>query len=97
MNIELKNNLEYIIHQRSQEKIIKNWEKCDEYRDYLDGHLIFIFDTNKGQDVYYMVEDSFKNNINMSKRKYVEYLIKRDIKANKNFDAWLFTINGGKK
>lgn len=27
----------------------------------------------------------------MTNRKYVEYCIKRDLNADKNFDAWLYT------
>jgi chaperone required for assembly of F1-ATPase len=78
----------------------KNWKLSDEIRNYLDDKLIFIFDSNDFQDVYYLNDKYFHvidkiekiHNIKFSsKRKFVEWNIKRDIKSEDNFEAWLYT------
>lgn len=92
-------NIEQLIYERSLARLAKNWGKSDEIRNTLDNNLVFVFDTKVGQDVYYLTDGYFKRQdkmietIGLSKRQYVEYRIKQEIKANANFDAWLFSIN----
>lgn len=81
----------------------KQWEYCDQIRNYLDEKLIFVFDNKDSQDVYYLTENYFRFQAQnpltnqLSKRKYVEYKIKQDIQAEKNFEAWLYSINESMK
>lgn len=87
---------ELLIEARAEARKNKEFTTCDIIRNHLDEKLIFIFDTKDRQEIYYLTEGYFnKNDYNseaMSKRQYVEKRIQRDIRANKNFDAWLFSM-----
>ena len=89
--------IDELIEYRKEARENKNWKLSDEIRDYLNTKLVFVFDANWGQEVYYLTEGYFKNQerkietMSMSKRQYVEYRIKQDINAEKNFEAWLFS------
>lgn len=85
-------NIEELINSRAIERQNKNYVACDNLRDYLDTHNVFVFDTKGGQEIFYLTESYFdKKPAGMTKRKYVEYIIQRDIRAEKNFNAWLFS------
>lgn len=78
----------------------KDWSLSDEIRNYLDAKLVFIFDAKWGPEVWYLTIGFFNNKNKrietqaMSNRQYVEYKIQKDIRAEKNFDAWLYsTLN----
>ena len=77
-------NIDDIIEEREKARQEKNWKLSDEIRDYLDSINIFIFDTPKGQEVYYPASPTTRANI--------EAKIKADIRYNALFDAWLFSI-----
>lgn len=102
MNFETK-YIDELIDMRAEARLNNDWMFCDEIRNYLDTKLVFVFDGVKKQEVYYLTESYFKHQhkdpktAGMSKRKYVEYQIKRDIAAEKNFDAWLYTIRASSK
>lgn len=91
-----------ILDLRNYAREYKNFELSDIIRNYLDKRNIFIFDTPEDSEVYYLTEDYFKDmskigelyNIKFkSRRKFVEWKIKQDIKAENNFNAWLFSLN----
>ena len=92
-----KIGIDELIEDRKDARVNKNWKLSDEIRDYLDTKLVFVFDANWGQEIYYLTAGYFKNQerkietIAMSKRQYVEHRIKQDINAEKNFLAWLFS------
>ena len=78
----------------------KNWKLADILRNHLDSKLIFVFDNTDFQDVYYLNDEYFKDitkieeihNIKfLTKRKFVEWNIKRDIKSKDRFESWLYT------
>lgn len=89
--------IDVIIEIRHEARKRKDWGLSDELREVLDLNNVFVFDTKEGQDVYYLTPEYFKwkdkliETVGLSKRQYVEYRIKRDIRAENNFDAWLFT------
>ena len=89
--------IDELIENRKIARENKDWKLADEIRNYLDTKLVFIFDAKWGQEVWYLVEKYFERQerkietIAMSKRQYVEYRIKQDINAEKNFEAWLYS------
>ncbi len=89
--------IDKLIEDRKEARVSKDWKLSDEIRNYLDTKLVFIFDAKWGQEVHYLTEGYFKNKDQkiettaMSKRQYVEYLIKRDINAENNFESWLYS------
>lgn len=91
-------NIDEMIYERGLVREKKDWVESDRLRDVLDGYLVFVFDGKDGQEVYHLTERYFEfkdrkvETMAMNKRQYVEYLIKRDIRANNNFDAWLYSI-----
>ncbi len=85
-------NYEQLLEDRKQARIDKNYAESDTIRDTLDAKLIFTFDTKDFQEVYYLTSGYFKKKpVKMSNRKYLEYIIQRDIRAENNFNSWLFT------
>lgn len=90
--------IDELIEDRKEARANKNWKLSDEIRDYLDTKLVFVFDAKWGQEVYYLPPSYFKNKerkietVSMSNRQYVEHQIKQDIIAEKNFEAWLYSI-----
>lgn len=93
MNInDLKEDLsEYLIDElisiREEVRKLKNWKLSDKIRDYLDSKSVFIFDTLEGQEVYY-----YPSNLNITR----DILIKRiqdKQRAEKTFNAWLYSMN----
>lgn len=95
-----KLNPDQLIEIRRLSRNDKNWSFSDYIRNYLDDKLIFVFDAVNFQEVYFLTVNYFKSiekieklhNIKFStKRKFVEWNIKQDIKANNDFDGWLFT------
>lgn len=92
-------NIDDLIYIRSQARENKDWEQSDSIRNYLDNQLIFVIDTKNGQEVYHLNKDYFKykdknlETFAMTNRQYLEHNIKKEINANKNFDAWIFSKN----
>ena len=79
----------------------KDWSSSDQIRDILDERLDFVFDTKEGQDLYSYSEFYFKNMSKIekiygitfkTKRQFVEWKIKDDIKINANLDSWIFSM-----
>lgn len=95
-----KLNYDELIEIRRLSRNDKNWKFSDYVRNYLDDKLVFVFDATNFQEVYFLTNNYFKSiekieklhNIKFStKRKFVEWKIKQEIKANNDFDGWLFT------
>jgi hypothetical protein len=90
--------IDKLIEDRKQARLDKDWELCDQIRNYLDTKYVFIFDTKEGQIVYNLFEKYFNNKNKMeitkdlNNRQYLEYKIKQDIDSEKRFDAWLFSV-----
>ena len=70
---------------RKEAREQKNWKLSDKIRDYLDTKHSFIFDTKEGQVVYHRTGYTRQGLINQ---------LKIDAKAEKMFDAWLFSLRG---
>jgi len=85
--------IDQLIQLREYARKDKDWELSDKIRDFLDGERVFIFDTVNGQEVYYLEFDFFTHKPDdISPRQYVESRLKRDIKEEANFDAWLYSL-----
>src|SRR3989344_3131219 len=89
--------IDELIEDRKIARENKDWKLADEIRNYLDTKLVFIFDAKWGQEVWHLGDKYFERQERkietspMSKRQYVEYRIKQDINAEKNFEAWVFS------
>jgi len=77
-------NIDALIDLRKELRELGNYVLCDRIRNYLDTKNVFVFDTKEGQEVYFEVKPTT--------RKQIEDRIKSESKANRVFDAWLFTI-----
>ncbi len=88
-------NVDSLIDIRNNYRTEKNFAMCDQIRDQLDKELVFIFDApNNQQEVYYLTKKYFvKKPEQVTHRKYVEQRIQASIRAEKQFKAWLYTIN----
>ena len=81
----MKVSIDEILEARRIIREEKDWVLSDAYRDYLDSIQVFVFDTKDGQDVIYGTDG-------MTRQKLVARM-NADKRADKMFDAWLFTIN----
>ena len=90
--------IDELIDLRKEARAEKNWQLADEIRNYLDTKLVFIFDAQWGQEVYYLTEKYFEaknkrfETILMNPRQYVEHKIKKDLNVVKSFEAWLYSM-----
>lgn len=90
--------IDELIDIRKNARDNKDWKLSDDIRNYLDVKLIFIFDAKWGQEVWYLTNDYFSHKERKiettaySNRQYVEHKIKEDIRAENNFDAWLYSV-----
>ncbi len=88
-----KYSVDELIDIRQETREQSAWIFSDKIRDYLDSKFVFIFDTKEGQEVHFLYESYFdKKPSNQTNRQYVEHIIQRDIRANNNFDAWLYSM-----
>jgi len=76
-----------LIYQREQARLHKNFKLSDEIRDKLDSMNTFVFDTKDGQEVYFETKGT---RLDLVKK------INDDKRADKIFDAWLFSMNSKK-
>lgn len=83
MDFENKYDSE-LIEIREEARKNKEWKLSDEIRDYLDTKEIFVFDTKDGQVIYYELEG-------MTRSKLIDK-INKDKRAEKIFDAWLYSM-----
>lgn len=78
-------NIDSLIDIRRELRELGNYQMCDRIRNYLDTKNVFVFDTKHGQEVYFEVKPTT--------RKEIEKRIQQESKANRLFDAWLYTVN----
>ena len=83
MNLKDK-YIDELIEIRHETRLKKDWALSDKIRDYLDCKNIFIFDSEEGQIVYHRKKESRNSLINK---------LKQEAKAEKLFNAWLFSLN----
>ncbi len=76
-------NIDSLIDLRQFARTNGNYELSDKIRDKLITHSVFIIDTKECQEVHHELKGTTKQQFYNK--------IKRDIQANNNFDAWLFT------
>jgi hypothetical protein len=78
----------------------KNWLNADLIRNELDNRLCFVFDTKEVQEIHSFSESYFSNMGKISsiygiqfqsKRDFVEWKIKDEIRINKLVDAWIYS------
>jgi len=73
-----------LIEIREEARANKDWKLSDEIRDYLDTKQSFVFDTKDGQAVYHELKE-------MTRIKLIDK-INKDKRAEKIFDAWLYSM-----
>ncbi len=78
--------IDELVDLRNEAREQKNWKLSDEIRDYLDSKHTFIFDTVEGQVVYHGQQ--------RTRQKLIDQL-KNESRAEKMFDAWLFSMRQG--
>jgi len=82
MTIEDK-YIDELVDLRREAREQKNWKLSDKIRDYLDTKHSFVFDTKDGQVVYHRTNGTRTDLINQ---------LKEDARADKTFDAWLYSL-----
>lgn len=73
-----------LIEQRAIARENKDFSLSDNIRDELDSQNVFVFDTKDGQEVYFELKG-------MTRGKLIEK-INNDKRADKIFDAWLYSV-----
>lgn len=96
-------NIDELIYNRIEARKSHNWLLSDKLREILDNELVFVFDNNTDRpEVYYLTEKYFKDVTKheaqsgkkfLTRRKYVEWRIQEDIRAENIFNAWLTTVS----
>lgn len=76
-----------LIHNREKARSRGNYKLSDEIRDKLDAMHTFVFDTKEGQEIYFEVSGT---------REALIKKINNEKRAEKEFDAWLYSINKNK-
>ena len=74
--------IDELIALRAEARSAKNWQLADDIRDYLDSKHIFVFDRADEQVVYHRTQGSRQDLIDQ---------IKKENRADKLFEAWLFS------
>jgi hypothetical protein len=86
-------NLDEIIYKRQEARNNKNYQLADEYRIILENNNIFINDLKDSQEVFYCSNNFFKYKPNnMTNKEYFIFKQNEEKKAEKTFNAWLFTM-----
>ncbi|WP_242202069.1 hypothetical protein [Aestuariivivens insulae] len=76
--------IDELIALREEARQSKNYKLSDDIRDFLDSKHIFVFDTPNQQVVYHRTTGSREDLINE---------LKKEQRAQKLFDAWLYSVN----
>ena len=76
--------IDELIALRAEAREKRNWNLSDNIRDYLDSKHIFVFDTLNEQVVYHRTTGT---------RKEFVVQLKKEQRAQRLFDAWLFSMN----
>lgn len=76
--------IDELIDRRAEARKNNNWQLADEIRNYLDSKSVFILDTPNGQEVYFELSGT-------TREQFVDKINKNN-RAEKLFDAWLYSI-----
>lgn len=76
-------NIDRMVFNREQMRNLALYNEADVLRNELVNHSVFIIDTKQDQEVYHEGKGTTL--------KQFEDKIKREARAKKNFNAWLFT------
>jgi len=83
--MELENKyISELVEIRKDARLNNDYSLSDKIRDYLDTKQTFIFDTKEGQVVYHELKG-------MTRSKII-HKINKDKRAEKMFDAWLYSM-----
>jgi hypothetical protein len=78
-----------LIEQRAFARSQGLYETADKIRDQLDSMNTFVFDTPDGQEVYFELPGTTREDVVKK--------IQDDARAEKQFDAWLFSMKSKMK
>ena len=83
MNLKYK-YIDELIEIREKARLMKDWDLSDEIRSYLDSKHAFVFDTEEGQIVYHVKNETRNSLINK---------LKKELRWENLFNGWLFSMN----
>ena len=83
MNLDRK-YIDELIEIRVEARQNRDWTLADKIRDYLDNKHVFVFDSEEGQIVYHRSKENRSSLVDK---------LKEEIKSEKLFNAWLFSMN----
>jgi len=94
-----KRYVDELVFLREKIREKKNWKFADVIRKYLDEKGTFVFDTKDGSVTNHVPEKYFENKPQgITKRQFFEKKLQEELKAERMFDAWLYsTLQSGKK
>lgn len=95
-------DIDRLLQRRLNARATKNWALSDSLREELDALGVYVIDQQDGaQKVLRLDDDYFRHMEKIegmygivfgSRRKYVEWRIKQDIRAEQTFEAWLYSM-----
>lgn len=86
----------FLIDARAAARRAGRYSLSDKIREHLDNRLSFVFDTKDGPEVHHLTASFFMRKPNhITHRQYLEERISSDIRAEKRFDAWLYSMKHG--
>ena len=80
--------IDELIFFREEARLKKDWKLSDDIRDYLDKKHVFIFDNREEQVVYNRSHGTRQDLVNQ---------LKKEQRAQKLFDTWLYSIQNSIK
>lgn len=91
-----------LLQRRLDARAAKNWTLSDAIRDELDALGAFVIDQKDGTQKTLRLDDDFFRHMEKvagmygitfgTRRKYVEWRVKQDIRAEQLFNAWLYSM-----
>lgn len=99
---EKRNRISRLLAHRKEARAAKDWTLSDNIRNDLDELGAFVIDKKDGDQKVLIRDDDYFVHMEKAgrlysitfttRRKYVEWRIQQDIKANERFDAWLHSM-----
>ena len=96
------NDIVRLLGDRAACRAIRNWKESDRLRDELDALGVFVIDQADGEQKAIRLNEDFFRHMKkveemhgisfVSRRKYLEWRIQQDARAEKAFEAWLFSM-----
>lgn len=78
-----------LLEQRKIARQEGDYALSDKIREKLDARNVFVFDTKDGQEVYFSLKGTTRESIITQ--------MNEDRRANKMFDAWLYSVNKSRR